>query len=246
MLLEPIKAEREGKIDRSRLLAIQGRGRKPQLQLATDFGITNYAPPAGGCLLTDPIFSKRLRDLFSHEEDRQIRDLDLLKYGRHFRLNPQAKLIVGRTEKDNEGILHHHDPCRGGLDLPRLQERLDLRLTTQRPDAAWTAGIMEVVNQRIEQEFSDATATAVMATGTARAIPTLTLTPSATATQTPKPTSTASPPAPPMPPYTPPPPTTPPPPPPPAEPLSKLPAGLLLVAACIVGVVALMYLARRK
>lgn len=102
-LLDPIKAELEGKIDRSRLLAIQGRGRKQQMQMAADFGITQYSPPAGGCLLTDPIFTRRLRDLFSHEEDRQIRDFDLLKYGRHFRIHDH-KIIVGRNKADNDAL----------------------------------------------------------------------------------------------------------------------------------------------
>jgi len=104
LLLEPIKAEREGKVDRSRLLAIQGRGRKIQMQMADEFGIKNYSPPAGGCLLTDAIFTKRLRDLFSREEDRQIRDIELLKYGRHFRINDNCKIIVGRNKADNNAL----------------------------------------------------------------------------------------------------------------------------------------------
>jgi tRNA-specific 2-thiouridylase len=103
-LLEPTKAEREGKVDRSQLLSIQGRGRKEQMQMAADFGITNYAPPAGGCLLTDPTFTRRLRDLFSHQEDHDIRDLNLLKYGRHFRADNQGKIIVGRNNADNEKL----------------------------------------------------------------------------------------------------------------------------------------------
>jgi tRNA U34 2-thiouridine synthase MnmA/TrmU len=103
-LLEPTKAEREGKVDRSQLLSIQGRGRKEQMQLAAAFGITNYAPPAGGCLLTDPMFTRRLRDLFSHQEDYDIHDLDLLKYGRHFRADDQGKIIVGRNNSDNEKL----------------------------------------------------------------------------------------------------------------------------------------------
>jgi len=103
-LLEPTKAESEGKVDRSQLLSIQGRGRKEQMQLAAAFGITNYAPPAGGCLLTDPMFSRRLRDLFSHQEDYDIHDLDLLKYGRHFRADDQGKIIVGRNNSDNEKL----------------------------------------------------------------------------------------------------------------------------------------------
>jgi tRNA-uridine 2-sulfurtransferase len=103
-LLDPIKAEGENLIDRSQLLSVQGRGRKHQIQLAADFGIVNYAPPAGGCLLTDPIFSRRLRDLFSHQGDRKIRDIELLKYGRHFRIGDNCKIIVGRNNADNEAI----------------------------------------------------------------------------------------------------------------------------------------------
>jgi tRNA U34 2-thiouridine synthase MnmA/TrmU len=103
-LLDPIKAERNKIIDRSQLLSIQGRGRKHQINLAADFGIVDYAPPAGGCLLTDPMFTRRLRDLFSHQEDHGIHDLDLLKYGRHFRADDQGKIIVGRNNFDNEKI----------------------------------------------------------------------------------------------------------------------------------------------
>ncbi|PKN53474.1 MAG: tRNA 4-thiouridine(8) synthase ThiI [Deltaproteobacteria bacterium HGW-Deltaproteobacteria-13] len=103
-LLNPIKAEREGLIDRSLLLSIQGRGRKQQIKMAADFGIVNYAPPAGGCLLTDPIFTRRLRDLFSYQGDRNFRDFDLLKYGRHFRISDHCKIIVGRNNADNEAI----------------------------------------------------------------------------------------------------------------------------------------------
>ena len=103
-LLEPIKAEREGKVDRSGFLAISGRGRKDQMRLAEELGIRHYPPPAGGCLLTDPIFSRRLRDLLSHAEDRQIRDYELLKYGRHFRVEDTGKIIVGRNQTDNEAL----------------------------------------------------------------------------------------------------------------------------------------------
>jgi tRNA-uridine 2-sulfurtransferase len=103
-LLEPIKAERENLIDRTQLLSIQGRGRKDQIKMAEDFGIIHYAPPAGGCLLTDPIFSRRLRDLFSHQDEQNIRDFELLKYGRHFRIGEDDKVIVGRNNADNEAL----------------------------------------------------------------------------------------------------------------------------------------------
>ncbi len=103
-LLTPIIAEREGKINRSLLLNIAGRGRKEQMRLAEEFGISHYPPPAGGCLLTDPMFSRRLRDLFAHQEDRHIRDYELLKYGRHLRTAEGCKIIVGRNNADNEQL----------------------------------------------------------------------------------------------------------------------------------------------
>lgn len=103
-LLPPIKAERENLIDRSQLLSIQGRGRKEQMKLAANFGLTNSPPPAGGCLLTDPMFSRRLRDLFLYHGDRNIRDIELLKYGRHFRFSEDLKVIVGRNNADNESL----------------------------------------------------------------------------------------------------------------------------------------------
>jgi len=103
--------EKEGLVDREQLLDIAGRGRKRQIELARHFGITEYPAPAGGCLLTDKNFSIRLRELFEHQETCSEEELHLLKYGRHFRLNPENKLIVGRTEKDNEQILKYHNPA---------------------------------------------------------------------------------------------------------------------------------------
>ena len=102
--------EKEGLVNRELLLDIEGRSRKRQIELAKKFGITDYPTPAGGCLLTDVGYTKRLKDLFDHQPDCTEAELHLLKHGRHFRLNPEAKLIVGRTERDNEKILDHHDP----------------------------------------------------------------------------------------------------------------------------------------
>ena len=102
--------EKEGLVDREKLLDIAGRSRKRQIELAKKFGITDYPAPAGGCLLTDKGYSDRLRDLFEYQESCTEAELYLLKYGRHFRLNPQTKLIVGSTQGDNENILNHHNP----------------------------------------------------------------------------------------------------------------------------------------
>ena len=105
-LLEPTIAEKEGLVDREKLFAIRGRSRKPQIQLARQFGIDYYLSPAGGCLLTDPGFSNRMRDLMRQNGNFMINDIELLKVGRHFRLNQETKLIVGRNKNENNRLLN--------------------------------------------------------------------------------------------------------------------------------------------
>lgn len=102
--LPPTRPEREGWVDRERLLGLHGRGRKVQLELAEAFGIKDPPSSAGGCLLTDPAFSRRLRDLLEHLPDPSPRDVELLKVGRHFRLSPKTKAIVGRRRGENEKL----------------------------------------------------------------------------------------------------------------------------------------------
>jgi len=84
-LLEETPPEKAGWVDRARLEDIQGRARKRQMELAAHFGISDYPKPAGGCLLTEPNFSKRLKDLLGDNPDPRHRDLELLKVGRHIR-----------------------------------------------------------------------------------------------------------------------------------------------------------------
>ena len=102
-LLPPTLPEKEGWVDRERLLDISGRSRKIQLDLARRYGLTEHSSPAGGCLLTDPGFSARLGDLLAAtgERDLDLNDVHLLKLGRHFRLDPATKAIVGRVEREN-------------------------------------------------------------------------------------------------------------------------------------------------
>ncbi|MDI6774259.1 MAG: tRNA 4-thiouridine(8) synthase ThiI [Verrucomicrobiota bacterium] len=101
-LLPPTKPETLGWVDRARLLDLQGRSRKPQMELAARYGLKEFPTPAGGCLLTEPNFSRRLDDLMRHEGLDDRRAIELLRYGRHFRLAEQVKLIVGRNERDND------------------------------------------------------------------------------------------------------------------------------------------------
>ncbi len=102
---EPTMPEKEGIVDRNRLLDIHGRRRNQQMALAKELGITDYPCPAGGCLLTDASFSNRLKDLLKYNPDYDISDLHLLKIGRQFRISEKVKLYVGRDEKENERLL---------------------------------------------------------------------------------------------------------------------------------------------
>ncbi|MCP4405810.1 MAG: hypothetical protein GY801_51995 [bacterium] len=102
-LLPPSIPEQEGWIDRKTLLEISGRSRKSQMTLATDYEIVDYPCPAGGCLLTDAGFTRRMKDLMTYSEV-TFNEIGLLKVGRHFRLMPHMKLVVGRNEQENERL----------------------------------------------------------------------------------------------------------------------------------------------
>jgi tRNA U34 2-thiouridine synthase MnmA/TrmU len=104
-LMEPTMPEKQGLVDREKLLKIQGRSRKPQIQIAQELGIDDYPCPSGGCLLTDKGFAERMRDLMRHNPDFTVQDIKLLKLGRHFRLGPNSKLIIGRDEEENAKLL---------------------------------------------------------------------------------------------------------------------------------------------
>jgi len=101
-LLPATDPEKNGLIKRKDLGMIRGRSRKEQLKMAKEFGIEDPPNAGGGCLLTDPAFSLRAIDLFKHIETPTTNDIDLLKIGRHFRLDQNTKLIVGRNKDENE------------------------------------------------------------------------------------------------------------------------------------------------
>lgn len=103
-LLEPTLPEQQQVVDREQLLSIAGRGRKIQMEMADQFSIKDYPCPAGGCLLTDAGFAARLRDLFQYREGFEMEEVRLLRVGRHFRLDRDLKVIVGRDETENERI----------------------------------------------------------------------------------------------------------------------------------------------
>lgn len=113
-LLPETDMEKRGLVDRSRLGDISGRSRKPQMEMAETFGVRDYPAPAGGCLLADKGFSLRLKDLFARQEAWAREEFELLKHGRHMRLDPETRVIIGRNRSDNEQIL---SCCRPDMDF---------------------------------------------------------------------------------------------------------------------------------
>ncbi len=102
--LRPSLPEESGLVDREKLYDFCGRSRKPQMMLAQELGLTDYPQPAGGCLLTDPVYSFRLRELLLHNPDAPRKELSLLRLGRHFRVSDSCKIVVGRDEMENAAL----------------------------------------------------------------------------------------------------------------------------------------------
>ena len=126
LILRPLSAkllpvtvpEREGWIDREKLLGISGKSRKPQIALAERYSLQDaYPAPAGGCLLTNKEFAAKVRDLFEHAESVTNRDIQLLKLGRHFRFR-MSKIIVGRNETENSLLLVLKTPNAYAFEVP--------------------------------------------------------------------------------------------------------------------------------
>ena len=105
------------------------------MRLAGDLGLHDYANPAGGCLLTDPSFSKRLVELLAHNE-LNLENLELLKVGRHFRLGENTRLVVGRDEGENN-------------QLAQLAQTGDCLFSPQKDLAGPTALARGLINQEL-------------------------------------------------------------------------------------------------
>jgi tRNA-specific 2-thiouridylase len=146
-LLPETIAEKKGLVNRHKLLNIEGRSRKVQFQMAKEAGITDYPCPAGGCLLTDKEFAAKIRDLFQHKRRISLKDVLLLKTGRHFRFG-KNKIIVGRNEPENDILLQKKNMgdywfeaqgCGSPITIlqgPKTKEAIDLaaRLTAYHSD----------------------------------------------------------------------------------------------------------------
>lgn len=134
--LEPTLPEREGWVDREKLYGFTGRSRKPQVELARQFGFADWAQPAGGCcFLTDESYSRKLADLWQARGERsyELDDILMLKVGRHIRPAPHYKVIVSREEGEGnflEGYKRHFAYIR------TISHNGPLTLVDGKPDAA--------------------------------------------------------------------------------------------------------------
>jgi len=141
--LEPTRAELEGLIDREHLFAFSGRDRKPQMELAEKFGITDYPSPAGGCILTDPVLSVRIEDYYQEHESIIPADILLLLTGRQFKLPTGGWLAVGRNQQENEkleNMLQPGDRLIWPDDFPGPS--VILRNSTNNEDLQYAASIL--------------------------------------------------------------------------------------------------------
>jgi tRNA-specific 2-thiouridylase len=139
-LIEPTKPIREGWLDVNKLPAISGRNRKPQMELAEKFGLKDYPTPAGGCLLTEQRFGKKLKDLLNHEGlDQDRTNVWLLQVGRHMRLSDDTKIIVDSCHEDNEILDAKSHPDDLRITCPDLPSPLAIAPSDISPEQLKTA-----------------------------------------------------------------------------------------------------------
>jgi tRNA U34 2-thiouridine synthase MnmA/TrmU len=118
-LLPETEVEKKGLVDRSKLMDIQGRSRKPQFKLAGEYNIKDYPCPAGGCLLTYEEYAKKIRDLFTYKKRVSMADIALLRVGRHFRAG-KNKIVVGRNEAENKLLVARKTASEYYFELPEI------------------------------------------------------------------------------------------------------------------------------
>jgi len=102
-LLARTEAETQGLVDENKLYGISGRSRKPQLELAKKFGIKKIPQPAGGCVLADADYGKKLKELMKHHPEFNGADAQVLRFGRPF-WEEKILFIVARNKDECEKL----------------------------------------------------------------------------------------------------------------------------------------------
>jgi len=166
-LMDPILAERERLVDRERLYNFSGRGRKRQIALAREMGITDFPAPAGGCVLTDPNLAARIRRFYEGlylmgKENITSADIQLLLLGRQFRLPGGHWLILGRNEEENDRLTEFctaedwllYMPERPGPTALLRQAQTLISSPDEREEIlSWIKGLVIRYGRKIEGEF---------------------------------------------------------------------------------------------
>ena len=150
-ILPVTKPEEAGLVDRQQLLDFTGRDRKPQIALAGEYGISDYPNPAGGCILTDPILSRRIREFYQEHTAVSVEDMLLLQAGRYFRLPSGSVLTLGRDSLGNEKLLALQQP---GDWLLRMTDRPGptgiLRYSVGREDVEQAAALVVRYSKKVK------------------------------------------------------------------------------------------------
>jgi tRNA-specific 2-thiouridylase len=102
-LLKKTVPEKKKWVEREKLFDISGRSRRRQLELAKKFKLSGFLTPSGGCLLTDIEFGKKLKKLLEINPNCDLKDIELLKIGRHFFENGY-QIVVMRNEEENKKL----------------------------------------------------------------------------------------------------------------------------------------------
>ncbi len=149
-LLPPTKPELDGLVDREKLLALSGRSRQGQMDLAKEFGISDYPSPAGGCVLTDLTLGKRFERFYAEHQEVSVADMLLLQVGRQFELPHGAWLTMGRRQEENAQVAEH---CPDDAFLVKIIERPGptavLRYVTNEEDFIIAAGLMARYGKKV-------------------------------------------------------------------------------------------------
>jgi len=150
--LPPTIAEKEGWVDRTKLLDFAGRGRKSQIALAARYGIKDYPPPAGGCLLADPNIAARLQWVFDNLKDSSFEVMLLTTLGRHFAPAEKTLLVVGRDERENNRIAELGRKEDMELELVNLPGPLSLLRGPASPEIIKTAAAITAYCSKARNE----------------------------------------------------------------------------------------------
>ena len=136
------KPEEAGIVDRSRLFGIQGRSRQELLQMADRFGIKDPPSPSAGCALTSPAFAKKVRDIFKHRPGYERWEFEILKTGRHFRLDSKIKVLIARNQNENEYLEYLHPPRTALLSCKNFSGPHALLMGDYQPEHLQRAGAL--------------------------------------------------------------------------------------------------------